>query len=63
MGGNDRIGLVGVNGAGKSTLLKIMIGAVESDDGVVTLARHSSIGYLWQEVVSVVSGRTLALPG
>lgn len=59
IGRNDRIGLVGVNGAGKSTLLKIINGAVESDHGVVTCSKNFSIGYLPQEVVSVVGGRTL----
>ncbi len=55
----NRIGLVGVNGAGKSTLLKIMAGVAASDDGVVTTAKNTSIGYLPQESTEQLAGRTL----
>lgn len=50
---------MGVNGAGKSTLLRIMSGADESVEGVVTKARHVTIGYLPQEITPAVTGRTL----
>jgi len=56
--GKDRIGLVGSNGAGKSTLLKIINKQIESDEGVVTLSRHTTIGYLPQEGV-VYKGKTV----
>jgi len=55
----NRIGLVGVNGAGKSTLLKIMAGIAETDDGVVSKAKHFTIGYLPQESSELFSRRSL----
>ncbi len=57
--GGNRIGLIGVNGAGKSTLLKIMAGISETDDGVVTRAKHFTIGYLPQESSELFSERSL----
>lgn len=57
--GHERIGLVGVNGTGKSTLIKIMTGRIESDPGVITRAKRTTIGYLPQEVDSFPPGRTL----
>jgi len=57
--GGNRVGLIGVNGAGKSTLLKIMAGISETDDGVVTRAKHFTIGYLPQESSELFSDRSL----
>ncbi len=57
--GGNRIGLVGVNGAGKTTLLKIMAGAAATDDGVVTRAKHFSVGYLAQESAELFSELSL----
>lgn len=45
---NDRIGLMGVNGVGKSTLLNIITGAIECDEGTVSVKRGLEIGYLKQ---------------
>ncbi len=45
---NDRIGLVGPNGAGKSTLLNILAGREEPDEGTVSIARNTRLGYLTQ---------------
>jgi ATP-binding cassette subfamily F protein 3 len=55
----NRIGLVGVNGAGKSTLLKLMAGVSATDDGVISRAKHFSVGYLAQESDDLVSERSL----
>jgi ATP-binding cassette subfamily F protein 3 len=52
--GGERIGLVGSNGAGKTTLCRILAGAEEPDDGRVSRARSTTVGYLPQEVT--VSG-------
>ena len=45
---HEKAAIVGINGAGKSTLLKILIGKLSADDGVVTWAKGTSIGYLAQ---------------
>jgi len=44
----EKVAIVGSNGAGKSTLLKIIIGQMESDEGDVTFAKDTTIGYLAQ---------------
>lgn len=45
----ERWGLVGPNGAGKTTLLKILMGLESADEGTVSFARDTSVGYLEQE--------------
>lgn len=49
---NDKIGLIGPNGCGKSTLLKLIIGAIEPDDGTILIRKLSDIGYLEQVVAA-----------
>lgn len=45
-----KVALVGPNGAGKSTLLKCLVGEESLDEGLVTLGRGVSCGYLSQTV-------------
>lgn len=45
----SRMGLVGANGAGKSTLFKLISGAMEPDEGSVTIAKGARVGLLTQE--------------
>jgi len=45
----DRIGLIGANGAGKSTLLKMMVHALDPDEGMITWRRDLALEYVAQE--------------
>ncbi len=58
IGDRDRVGLVGRNGAGKSTLLKIIAGDITPDDGRVSRASYSTMGFLHQEM-NLPKGRTV----
>ena len=55
----ERWALVGPNGAGKTTLLKIIMGTETADEGTISFAKGTSIGYLEQE--TKLSGRRSAL--
>jgi ATP-binding cassette subfamily F protein 3 len=58
LGHDDRIGLVGPNGSGKTTLLKIIAGEQEVDDGMLTRAAGTRVGWLPQDL-AIAGGRTL----
>lgn len=45
----ERWALVGPNGAGKTTLLRIVMGLEPCDEGTVSFAKDTTIGYLEQE--------------
>ncbi len=50
----DKAAIVGINGAGKTTLLRIIMGELNADEGIVTVSRGKTIGYLSQQ--EAVSG-------
>ncbi len=45
---NEKAAIVGINGAGKTTLLRMIVGELPMDDGIVTLAKGKTFGYLAQ---------------
>ena len=45
----ERWALVGPNGSGKTTLLRIIMGEESPDEGAVSFARDTTVGYLEQE--------------
>ena len=49
----EKSAIVGINGAGKTTLLHIIMGELPADNGIVTVSRDKTVGYLSQhEAVS-----------
>lgn len=44
----EKAAIIGMNGAGKTTLLKIIMGLLDADDGLVTISKDKTIGYLAQ---------------
>lgn len=54
----DKAAIVGINGAGKTTLLKIIVGDMAADEGIVTLSKEKTFGYLAQHQ-SVNSDHTI----
>ncbi|MEI8353129.1 MAG: ABC-F family ATP-binding cassette domain-containing protein [Lentisphaerota bacterium] len=55
----ERVGIVGPNGAGKSSLFHLIIGARQSDGGVVTLEGNPAIGYVRQHLEPEDDAETL----
>ena len=45
---HDKAAIVGINGAGKTTLLRIIVGEQSADEGIVTLSKGKTLGYLAQ---------------
>ncbi len=58
---NDRIGLVGPNGAGKTTLFSLILREDQPDEGVVSVQRGTTVGFLPQESAPVGEESVLAL--
>lgn len=46
----ETIGIVGKNGAGKSTLMKVMAGETSQDEGIISVPKNISVGYLTQQM-------------
>ena len=55
----DRIGLAGPNGSGKTTLLRLIAGEISPDQGELIVTKGAKIGYLPQDVRTVLTGRLL----
>jgi ATP-binding cassette, subfamily F, member 3 len=53
----SRNGLVGPNGAGKTTIFRIITGEETSDQGEITIAKRTTVGYFSQDVGDM-SGRS-----
>ncbi len=54
---HSRIGLVGPNGAGKSTIFRLIVGEEAADEGEVSIAKQTVVGYFSQNVGDM-SGRS-----
>ena len=48
---HEKAAIIGINGAGKTTLLNIITGKLTPDDGVVSVSRNKTIGYLEQHPI------------
>jgi ATP-binding cassette subfamily F protein 3 len=48
MNEHEKVALIGRNGAGKTTLLRIILGELSADEGEITIAKTTTIGYLSQ---------------
>ena len=53
---NDRIGVVGQNGSGKTTLMRILSGIEHPDNGIISVAKGTTIGYLAQQDMLIGEG-------
>src|SRR5688572_25295799 len=57
----DRIGLVGPNGAGKTTLFSLLLGSESPDEGIISMQRGVTLGYLPQESAPISDETVLEL--
>lgn len=48
---HEKAAIIGINGAGKTTLLNIITGKLSPDEGVVSISRGKTIGYLEQNPI------------
>ena len=54
----EKVALVGANGAGKTTILRMIMGEIPLDDGLITITKGKTIGYLSQ-LHKLDTGRTI----
>lgn len=47
----DKAALIGINGCGKTTLLRIIMGEMSADNGLITISKDTTIGYLPQNAL------------
>jgi len=47
----DKAALIGINGSGKTTLLRIIMGELSADEGIVTVSKDKTVGYLPQNAL------------
>ncbi len=52
----ERWCVLGVNGAGKSTLLRLVAGAIEPNEGTVTIGASVKMGYFAQHAMDLLDG-------
>ena len=57
----DRIGLIGPNGAGKTTLFSLLLGNDTPDDGMISMERGVTLGFLPQESAPIADETVLEL--
>lgn len=48
---HEKAAVIGINGAGKTTLLNIITGKLNPDEGIVSISRGKTIGYLEQNPI------------
>lgn len=48
---HEKAAMIGINGAGKTTLLNIITGRLQPDEGVVSISKGKTIGYLEQNPI------------
>lgn len=46
----ERVGLVGRNGHGKTTLFRMILGAEEPDEGIISIPKRYTVGHLSQHI-------------
>lgn len=54
----EHVALVGANGEGKSTFMSIITGKLSPDDGKITWARRTKVGYMDQHA-ALEAGKTI----
>lgn len=48
---HEKAAIIGINGAGKTTLLNIITGKLKPDEGVVSISKGKTVGYLEQHPI------------